>query len=128
MRQALLRLSQTAAAKEVAIRGLRALAGFAKKLKVTYNDIEVGFDYEPEPGLADNGDLEHDLQALFEQVGLAAKAGGTALAIFIDELQYVEEAQLAALITSLHRTEQRQLPVVLVGAGLPQLRGRMGNA
>ena len=28
----------------------------------------------------------------------------------------------------MHRTEQRQLPVVLVGAGLPQLRGQMGNA
>jgi hypothetical protein len=68
-----------------AIRGLRALAGFAKKLKVTYADIEVGFDYEPEPGLADNGDLEHDLQALFEQVGLAAKAADTALAILIDD-------------------------------------------
>lgn len=128
LRQALLRLSTLQAAKDDAIRGLRALAGFASKLKVTYDDIEVGFDYEPEPGLADNGDLEHDLQALFEQVGLAAKAGGTAVAVFIDELQYVEENQLAALITAMHRTEQRQLPVVLVGAGLPQLRGRMGNA
>lgn len=128
LRQALLRLSQTENAKDVAIRGLRALAGFAKKLKVTYNDIEVGFDYEPEPGLADNGDLEHDLQALIEQVGLASKAAGTALAIFVDELQYVPEAQLAALITAMHRTEQRQLPVVLVGAGLPQLRGQMGDA
>jgi hypothetical protein len=128
LRQALLRLSQTEAAKALAIRGLRALAGFASRLKVTYNDIEVGIDYEAEPGLADNGDLEHDLQALMEQVGLAAKAAGTALAIFIDELQYVEEPQLAALITSLHRTAQRQLPVVLVGAGLPQLRGQLGNA
>ena len=128
LRQALLRLSQVKAAKEFAVRGLRALAGFASKLKVTYNDIEVGFDYEPEPGLADNGDLEHDLQALFEQVGLAAQAAGTALAIFIDELQYVEEPQLAVLITAIHRTEQRRLPVVLVGAGLPQLRGQMGNA
>lgn len=128
LRQALLRLSQVEAAKEYAVRGLRALAGFAGKLKVTFNDIEVGFDYEPEPGLADNGDLEHDLQALFEQVGLAAKSAGTALAIFIDEIQYVEEAQLAALITAMHRTEQRQLPVVLIGAGLPQLRGQMGNA
>ena len=54
--------------------------------------------------------------------------GLRALAIFIDELQYVEEPQLAALITAMHRTEQRKLPVVLVGAGLPQLRGRMGNA
>jgi hypothetical protein len=128
LRQALLRLSQTEAAKAYAIRGLRALAGFASKLKVTYGDIEVGIDYEAEPGLADNGDLEHDLQALIEQVGAAAQAAGTALAIFVDELQYVPEAQLAALITAMHRTEQRQLPVVLVGAGLPQLRGQMGNA
>lgn len=128
LRQALLRLSQVSAAKDYAIRGLRALAGFASKLKITYGDIEVGLDYESEPGLADNGDLEHDLQALFEQVGLAAKSAGTALVLFIDELQYVPEAQLAALITAIHRTEQRQLPVVLVGAGLPQLRGQMGNA
>jgi len=128
LRQALLRLSQVAAAKDYAVRGLRALAGFASKLKVAFGDIEVGMDYEPEPGLADNGDLEHDLQALLEQVGLAAKSAGTALAMFIDELQYVPEAQLAALITAIHRTEQRQLPVVLVGAGLPQLRGQMGNA
>jgi hypothetical protein len=128
LRQALLRLSQTEAAKVFAIRGLRALAGFASRLKLTYHDIEVGIDFEAEPGLADNGDLEHDLQALMEQVGLAAKAAGTALALFIDELQYVEEAQLAALITALHRTAQRQLPVVLVGAGLPQLRGQLGNA
>ncbi|MBE0590521.1 MAG: AAA family ATPase [Betaproteobacteria bacterium HGW-Betaproteobacteria-9] len=128
LRQALLRLCQLDAAKAFAIRGLRALAGFAKRLKVTYNDIEVGIDYEPEPGLADNGDLEHDLQALLEQAGLAAKAAGTALALFIDELQYVPEEQLAALITAMHRTEQRRLPVVLVGAGLPQLRGLMGNS
>ncbi len=128
LRLALLRLSQVAAARDIAIRGLRALAGFVGKLKVTFGDIEVGIDYDPEPGLADNGDLEHDLQALFEQVGLAAKAAGTALAIFIDELQYVQEPELAALITAMHRTEQRKLPVVLVGAGLPQLRGQMGNA
>lgn len=128
LRQALLRLSQVEAAKPIAVRGLRALAGFVAKLKMTFGDIEVGIDYEPEPGLADNGDLEHDLQALFEQIGLAARAAGTALAIFIDELQYVEEDQLAALITAMHRTEQRRLPVVLVGAGLPQLRGQMGNA
>lgn len=128
LRQALLRLSTVETAKAYAIRGLRALAGFASKLKATYNDIEVGFDFDAEPGLADNGDLEHDLQALFEQVGLAARAAGTAVALFVDELQYVEEAQLAALITAMHRTEQRQLPIILVGAGLPQLRGQMGNA
>lgn len=128
LRQALLRLSRNDKARELAQRALRGLAGFAKALKVKYGDIEVGFDFEPEPGLADNGDLEHDLQALMEAAGQAAARGETALAVFIDELQYVAEDQLAALITSLHRCAQRRLPVVLVGAGLPQLRGRMGEA
>lgn len=128
LRQALLRLSRNEHAKDLARRALRGLAGFAKALKVRYDDIEVGLDLEPEPGLADNGDLEHDLQALLEAVGEAASKAGTALVLFIDELQYVEEEQLAALITALHRTAQRKLPVVLVGAGLPQLRGRMGRA
>jgi len=128
LRQALLRLSRNEQAKDLARRALRGLAGFAKALKVKYGDIEVGLDLEPEPGLADNGDLEHDLQALFEVVGAAAKKADTALALFVDELQYVEERQLAALITALHRTAQRRLPVVLVGAGLPQLRGQMGRA
>jgi hypothetical protein len=128
LRQSLLRLSRNAQARALAERALRALAGFAEGLKVKYQDIEVGLDFQAEPGLADNGDLEHDLQALLETVGAAAQKGGTALVMFVDELQYVEEDQLAALITSLHRTAQRQLPVVLVGAGLPQLRGRMGRA
>lgn len=128
LRKALLRLSLNAKAKRLAQRSLRGLAGFAKALKVKYKDIEVGFDFEPEPGLADNGDLEHDLQALLEVAGAAAQKAETALACYLDELQYVEEQELAALITALHRTAQRKLPVVLVGAGLPQLRGRMGRA
>jgi hypothetical protein len=128
LRLTLLRLSRSAKAKALAQRALQGLAGFAKALKLRYHDIEVGIDFEPEPGLADNGDLENDLQALLELSGNAAKAAETALGLFIDELQYVEEDQLAALITALHRTAQRSLPVVLVGAGLPQLPGRMGRA
>lgn len=128
LRIALLRLSRIEAAKDAAITGLRALAGFASALKVKFGDIEVGIDYEPEPGLADNGDLEGDLTALLTQLGEVAKAAGTALVIFVDELQYVAEEQLAALITALHRASQLALPVTLVGAGLPQLRGRAGNA
>jgi hypothetical protein len=128
LRLALLQLSKNERAKDLAQRALRGLAGFAKALKIRYQDIEVGFDLSPEPGLADNGDLEHDLQALLEVAGSAAKKAGTTMAMFIDELQYVEENELAALIIALHRTAQQQLPVILVGAGLPQLRGRIGKA
>lgn len=128
LRIALLQLSRIEKAKDAGIRALRALAGFAKGLKFKFNDIEVGIDYEAEPGVADNGDLEHDMQALFERVGEAAQAADTAFVMFVDELQYVEEEELAALITVMHRVAQRNLPVLLVGAGLPQLRGRMGEA
>lgn len=128
LRLALLRLSRQEQARELAQRALRGLAGFVTTLKVKYADIEVGLDFDPEPGLADNGDLEHDLQDLLEVVGRAAQKADTAVAMFVDELQYVEEDQLAALITALHRGAQLQLPIVLVGAGLPQLRGQMGRA
>jgi hypothetical protein len=72
--------------------------------------------------------LEQDLLALLDVAGSAATNAETALAIFIDELQYVDEEELAALITALHGAAQRRRPVVLVGAGLPQLRGQMGEA
>lgn len=128
LRTALLKLSHVEAAKDLSRRALSALAGFASALKVKYDDIEVGMDFEPEPGLADNGDLESDLQDLLEAVGQAAKAANTSMVMFVDEMQYVEEDQLASLITALHRTSQRGLPVTLVGAGLPQLPGLMGKA
>ena len=128
LRTALLRLSTKERAKDLAQRALRGLAGFAKGLKVKFHDIEVGLDFDPEPGLADNGDLEADLQDLIEVVGAAAKADDSAVVIFADELQYVKEDELAALITALHRAAQRGLPVILVGAGLPQVRGHMGKA
>lgn len=128
IRLALLRLSRVDAAKNSARRALRALAGLAKALKFKYSDIEVGLDFDPEPGLADNGDLEIDLTALLEEVGLASRNAKTAVVIFIDELQYLDHDQFAALISALHRCAQSSLPLTVVGAGLPQLRGLAGNA
>ena len=128
LRLALLKLSRRDAAKRLANRALRGLAGFARALKVKYHDVEVALDFDPEPGLADNGDLETDLQDLLEVVGDAARAAESCVALFVDEIQYVKEDELAALITALHRSSQRRLSVTMVGAGLPQVRGRMGKA
>lgn len=128
LRKSLLRISTIASAKEVSQRALRALAGFAKGLKLKFADIEVGFDYDPEPGLADNGELESDLTALLVQTGEAAKAAGTVMVMFVDELQYVKEREFAALISALHRCAHLRLPITLVGAGLPQLLALAGEA
>jgi hypothetical protein len=128
LRTTLLGLSKVDAARDLARKSLRALAGFAKALKLKYGDIEVGVDLEAEAGLADNGDLETDLSVLLQQVGLAAKSANTILVMFIDELQYVQEDELSALISAMHRCAQEKLPLTLVAAGLPQLVGRAGKA
>lgn len=127
LRAALLKLDRMAAAAAGARRALRALASFAR-LKVTYHDIEVGLDFEPEPGLADLGDLELDLSELLIAIGEAARERETAVILCIDELQYVREAEMGALIAALHAVAQAGLPVAMVGAGLPPLLGRMGRA
>ena len=127
LRLALIKLSRTEAAKTGVKRAFQALAGFAK-LKAKFGDLELSMDFESEPGLADSGDLDLDLAELLCSVGEAALERGTAIILFIDELQYVPETQLAALIGALHAVNQRQLPVTLVGAGLPQLLGNSGRA
>lgn len=125
---ALVRLSRRAATSQAVRRALSALAGLVSAIKVGNQDFNVSLDVRPEPGLADSGSIEADLTALFESVGEAAREQDTALALFIDELQYVKPPDLAALITALHRTAQRQLPVALLGAGLPQLVARTAAA
>lgn len=128
LRAALLRLSLVESAKAKAQRALSALAGFAGALKFKYEDIEVSLDFDRENGLADSGDLDSDLSDLLRTAGEAAAARGTALVLYVDELQYVDEDQLASLITALHNASQRQLPITMMAAGLPQLVGQTGRA
>jgi hypothetical protein len=128
LRATLLRLDRGEAAKAGARRALRALKGFVEALKVKYQDIEVGLEFEREPGLADSGDLDNDLTDLLAIVGTAAQERQMAVVLYIDELQYVPEEQLASLITALHSANQNQLPITMMAAGLPQLIGRTGRA
>lgn len=128
LRTALIKLDLRFAAEDIGKRAMRVLGGFISAMKVKYEDIEFGLDLGSEPGVADSGDLEADLVSLFVEIGKAAKAKGSALVLFIDEIQYIEESQFAALIMALHKCTQLQLPVALVGAGLPQLVGQAGRA
>lgn len=128
LRQLLIALDRMASLSEKAKRGLRVLKSFFNGVKLKYQDIEIGIDIDPEPGVADSGDLEADLSALFIALGEAAADRGTAVALIIDELQYLDEKELGALIMAMHQIAQRQLPMVLVGAGLPQLVALSGRA
>lgn len=128
LRASLLKLNRGEAAKAAVHSALGALAGFARAMKLKHQDIEVSFDFEPQHGVADSGDLANDLAELLAAVGAAAADRQTAVVLFIDELQYVPEIQLAALISALHNASQSQLPVTMAAAGLPQLLGQMGRA
>ena len=126
LRKLLLQLDMLEGAKDTAKRALGALRAFASAFKISIGDVGVGI--ASAPGLADSGDLGRDLTDLMVLVGEAAADKGTLVCILIDEMQYLGEHDLASLIAALHRVSQRNLPVVVFGAGLPQLVGSMGNA
>ena len=128
LRRLLFRLDRLAGAGNKVRRGLAVLKSFVGGLKISMGEIEFGLDIEPEPGAADNGDLELDLPALFMAVGEAAEERGTAVAILIDEIQYFAREELSALIMAMHKMQQRQLPLILIGAGLPFLPGLAGDS
>lgn len=126
LHQAIRRFSAIETAKAAAHDAMRALRGFAAAFKVTVGDVSIAVD--PDPGTADSGNLEYDLIDIFIRVGEAAKSAGKAWVLLIDELQYLSERELSALIVALHRTSQKQLPVLFFGAGLPQIAALSGEA
>lgn len=128
LRRVLLELDRVAGVGDKVKRGLAVLRSFIGTLKVTVKDVTIGLDIEPEKGAADSGDLEIDLPNLLVAIGEAAEDRKSALAIFLDEVQYFRQKELGALIMAMHKVQQRQLPVVLLGAGLPILPGLAGES
>lgn len=124
--QVLRKLSSAENAKAKAHDAMRALRSFASVFKFEYGDASIAV--EPEIGVADSGDLESDLPELFVRIGEAAQAAGKAWTLLIDEVQYLGQKDLAALIVSLHKINQENLPVVFFGAGLPQVAALSGHA
>jgi hypothetical protein len=124
--QVLRKLSLIEAAKTATHTAMRALRSFASAFKISVGDFEVAVD--PEPGVADSGNLEYDLTELFLKVGEAAKAAGRGWALLIDEVQYLSPEELGALIVAIHRVNQKALPVLLFGAGLPAIAALSGDA
>lgn len=115
-------------AKVEARRALRVLKSFMKGVRVSYHELDVSLPIEAEAGSADSGKLELDLPSLLVAVGQAALAAKTAVVILIDEVQYLSSEEFSSFILAIHRVNQLTLPVLLVGAGLPQIPGLAGEA
>jgi hypothetical protein len=128
LRKLLFEFDRVAGAGDKAKRALAVLKGFMNGVKVTLGEIEVGLDIDPEKGAADSGDLESDLPHLFVAVAEASEERQIPVVLLIDELQYFNPKELSALIMAMHKMQQRQLPVILLGAGLPILPGLAGES
>ena len=128
LRETLLALDRMGAMAEAARKGLRILASFMRTVTLSHGGVDIALDIDPEPGTADSGDLDNDLGALFRGVGEAARARAVPVAILIDEVQYLNERHLGALIMAMHRASQSGLPLLLAATGLPQVVGLTGQA
>ncbi|WP_116997337.1 ATP-binding protein [Desertimonas flava] len=125
LRKILLELSAGGPARRSITKALRALRSFTYQLP---DGSSIAVNVDPLVGTADSGILSEDLTDLLVAVGDAVAEAGSGALLAIDEVQYLSGDELAGLITAIHRTSQLDLPVVLVGAGLPQLPGLAGDA
>jgi hypothetical protein len=126
LRVVLFKLSGIDRARDIANRALRALRNFASVFKVSLGGAEISM--APAQDEAASGSLEFDLPELLLRVAEAAEAAQQSVFIAIDEVQYLQLEDLSALIVSIHRVGQRGLPLVVFGAGLPQLAALAGEA
>ncbi len=128
LRSLLFDLNRIAGVGDKVKRGLAVLRSFIGAVKLTVHDMTIGIDIDPEEGSADSGDLDIDLPNLFVAIGEAAADRSSAVALLIDEIQYFSQKELGALIMAMHKVQQYQLPIVLLGAGLPILPRLAGEA
>jgi AAA ATPase domain len=126
-RRALLDLSPRARWKKRTARAAAVLRSFQITLRPD-GSVTAEFDVEPAEGLADSGRLDEDLTDVLVALGEAAQEHGTGVIFLFDEVQLLEVDEFEALIAAIHKTVQRQLPITLVGAGLPQLPRLAGEA
>jgi hypothetical protein len=126
LRVLLFRLSGFEKARVIANRTLSALRSFASAFSVSFGEFDGSI--RPDSETAATGHLETDLRKLMQGVAEAARAAEKPVALFIDEMQYITATDLGALIASMHQVSQKGLPLVLFGAGLPQLAGLAGDA
>jgi hypothetical protein len=127
LRRALLRVAPSARWRE---RGRRA-AAVLKSFQVTVapdGSATFGLNVDAMEGFADSGELGEDLTDVLVALGEAAMEHSKGVVFLFDEVQFLTLAELEALIAALHKTVQRELPITLVGAGLPQLPRLAGDA
>ena len=99
--------------------------GHLKTIRLSGPD---GIGIEVDLRKASEGTVTADLTDLFLELGAAAKENGRGVIFFLDEVQFADEMHYRALISALHRCNQKRLPISAAAAGLPQIPRLTGEA
>lgn len=118
-----IRQQQGSKLSEIAKRALGSIKGFSITVDPT-GGLSASIDVDP----VRSGDLETDFASLAVTVGQTALEAGIGTAIFIDELQELDKLSMASLAAAVHLAGQRNVPFTVVGAGLPNLPGKLADA
>lgn len=106
----------------------RALS-ILKAFSVRYSPDGVSIEMNPAAGrgVSDTGDFANDLTELLLALGKVAQQKQRGVLLFIDEIQYMKDNELEALMEALHRTNQKGYPLTVIAAGLPKIAKIAGD-
>ena len=123
--QIIKRIIAKEAAKDIGQRALSLIRSFRITYKIEEQSFSAGLAGEV---VESTGIYSDDLTDIFTLVGQAAEKVGEVIVLFVDEMQYLQKEELAGLSSALHRCNQKRLPVMFFGAGLPKIRKSIGEA
>lgn len=124
LRDALAELDYASKVKARVREAFAVLGNFVRRFKLSLGPIDVEMDV----GKGDSGNLECDLSDVLLTAARAAKEAGTAIGLYVDELQNVELTTLSGIVVALHHAAQDLLPLYLLGSGLPTLRSLVAKS
>jgi hypothetical protein len=117
--------------KEKAKSAVQNLLTILKQFSVTYSPEDKSFSLSPgdaELSFTLPKNFPEDLTDVFLALGSAAVKSENTICFFIDEIQYLKKEELEALANAIHRVNQKRLPIMVFGAGLPKILKDFGDA
>ena len=98
-----------------------------KAFTIKYGCDDISIEVNPANGISDTGNLTNDMTELFLALGVIAQKQNKGVVLFIDEIQYIKDSEFEALMEAIHRTNQKNYPIVIFSAGLPKIAKIAGD-
>ena len=98
-----------------------------KAFTIKYGCDDISIEVNPANGISDTGNLANDMTELFLALGMIAQKQNKGVVLFIDEIQYIKDDEFEALMEAIHRTNQKNYPIVIFSAGLPKIAKIAGD-